>query len=147
VEDKYLIEVVVKESDEKPVFSQSHAYQRVGRTSPKISVSRIRELAKQEKKTHTWDARICDGTRLEDIDQKKVDWFLERRESYRNVKKPADMSFEEIPMNIGAINKEFKKPTNAGILFFGEEPQSFFRNLKQRTRDDILNDCPGSFHD
>jgi len=47
VDGKDVIEIIVKEADEKPVFFSSHAYQRVGRTSPRISVSKIRELAKQ----------------------------------------------------------------------------------------------------
>jgi ATP-dependent DNA helicase RecG len=132
VNDKNIIEITVKESDEKPVFSMGHAYQRVGRTSPSISVSKIRELARQEKKTLTWDAKICDGSSLKDIDQKKVDWFLERRESYRNVNKPADMSIEELLVNIGAISGEVRNPTNAGILFFGIEPQRFFINSQLR---------------
>jgi ATP-dependent DNA helicase RecG len=121
VDGKNIIEIVVKESDEKPVFFSNHAYQRVGRTSPMISVSKIRELVKQEKKMLSWDARICDGASLKDIDQKKVDWFLERRESYRNVKKPADMTLEELLVNIVAVSGEVKNPTNAGILFFGHK--------------------------
>jgi ATP-dependent DNA helicase RecG len=132
VDGKNIIEIVVKESDEKPVFFSNHAYQRVGRTSPMISVSKIRELVKQEKKMLSWDARICDGASLKDIDQKKVDWFLERRESYRNVKKPADMTLEELLVNIVAVSGEVKNPTNAGILFFGIEPQRFFVNSQLR---------------
>jgi len=33
VEGKNIIEIAIKESDEKPVFFQGHAYQRVGKTS------------------------------------------------------------------------------------------------------------------
>jgi len=73
-----------------------------------ISISRIRELARQERKTLTWDVRICDGTSVKDVDQKKVDWFLERRERFRNVKKPADMSLDELLTNIGAISGKIK---------------------------------------
>jgi len=131
-DSKDIIEIIVKESDEKPVFSQGHAYQRVGKTSQRISISRIRELAKQERKALTWDARICDGAGFKNIDQKKVDWFLERRERFRNVKKPADMNLEELLENIGAISGEVKNPTNAGILFFGIEPQRFFINSQLR---------------
>jgi len=80
VDGKNVIEIIVKEADEKPVFFSNHAYQRVGRTSPMISVSKIRELAKQERKALAWDEKICEEADLEkDIDEDKVRWFLKRQ--------------------------------------------------------------------
>jgi predicted HTH transcriptional regulator len=35
-------------------------------------------------------------------------------------------------MNIGAINRDAGKPTNAGILFFGSNLQGFFLNAQLR---------------
>jgi len=132
VKGKNIIEISVKESDEKPVFFKDRAFQRVGKTNQRISASKIRELAKQERVKLHWDERICEGATLEDIDEEKVRWYLERREKIRNVKKPMDMSLEELLMNIGAVNREVKKPTNAGILFFGKNPQRFFLNSQLR---------------
>jgi len=132
VKGKNIIEISVKESDEKPVFFKDRAFQRVGKTNQRISASKIRELAKQERVRLHWDERICEGATLEDIDEEKVRWYLERREKIRNVKKPMDMSLEELLVNIGALSKEVMKPTNAGILFFGVNPQRFFINSQLR---------------
>ena len=132
VEGKKIIEISVKESGEKPVFFKDRAFQRVGKTNQRISASKIRELAKQERVRLHWDERICEGATLEDIDEEKVRWYLERREKIRNVKKPMDMSLEELLVNIGALSKEVMKPTNAGILFFGVNPQRFFINSQLR---------------
>jgi len=129
---KNIIEIAINESDDKPVFFKDRAFQRVAKTNQRISASKIRELAKQEKVKLHWDERICERATLEDINKEKVMWFLDRRESVRNVKKPMDMSLEELLMNIGAVNREVKKPTNAGILFFGKNPQRFFLNSQLR---------------
>jgi len=129
---KDIIEISLKESDDKPVFFKNHAFQRVGKTNQRISASKIRELAKQEKVKLPWDEKICERAALEDIDEEKVSWFLSRRESVRNVKTPMDMSFFELMMNIGAINREAVKPTNAGFLFLGKYPQRCCLNSQLR---------------
>jgi predicted HTH transcriptional regulator len=44
---KDIIEVKIKENDEKPVFFKSHAFKRVGRTNQRIPTSEIRKLAQE----------------------------------------------------------------------------------------------------
>jgi len=132
IDDKKIIAISLKEIEEKPVFFKDRAFQRVGKTNQRISANKIRELAKQERVKLHWDEKICERANSEDIDEEKVSWFLSRRESVRNVKKPMDMSFFELLVNIGAINKEVGKPTNAGFLFFGKYPQRFFINSQLR---------------
>lgn len=130
VDGKDIIEIVVKESDEKPVFSQNHAYQRVGRTSPMISVSRIRELAKQERKTLVWDEKICEEAELENIDESKVKWFLDKARRERNldidVNTPVVEALERLEL---ARNRHL---TNASVLLFGKNTQKFFRQARLR---------------
>ena len=132
IDNKNVVEISVKESDEKPVFFKDRAFQRVGKTNQRISASKIREMAKQERVKLYWDERSYEGATIEDIDEEKVKWFLERREKKRNVKKPKDMSLQELLMNISAISRNIQKPTNAGILFFGKNPQGFFFNSQLR---------------
>jgi ATP-dependent DNA helicase RecG len=130
VDDKDIIEIVIKESDEKPIFSQGHAYQRVGRTSPRISISRIRELAKQERKTLAWDEKICEEADLEDIDENKVRWFLKKAKAERNLDIDPDTSTREALERL-----EFTKNgrlTNAAVLLFGKSPQRFFLMAETR---------------
>jgi ATP-dependent DNA helicase RecG len=130
VDDKNIIEITVKESDEKPVFSMGHAYQRVGRTSPRISVSRIRELAKQERKTLAWDEKICEEAELEDIDENKVRWFLEKAKYERRLDINPDILAREALERLGLARNG--RLTNAAILLFGKNPQRFFLMTETR---------------
>ena len=56
----------------------------------------------------------------------RVNWYLERRAEKKGVE-PPKVTFDQILINVGAAVKRNKKidPTNAGILFFGVEPQRF----------------------
>ena len=94
-----------------------------------IDASELRRIL-SEGKEFLWDSQVCEEATLDDIDEEKVKWFLDERKRKRNVAKPGDMDFEELLINIGAA-KPFKgntKPTNAGILFFGRNPQRFYTN-------------------
>ncbi len=130
VDGKEIIIIKVNESDEKPVFFRAKAYKRVGKSNHKLSASEIRKLAKESGKKVYWDAQICEGAGLEDIDESKVKKYLEYREKYRNISKDLKISFNRFLENVKAISD--KKPTNAGILFFGKYPQKFMVNARLR---------------
>jgi ATP-dependent DNA helicase RecG len=119
VDDKNIIEIVVKESDEKPVFFSNHAYQRVGRTSPMISVSKIRELVKQDRKTLSWDEKIYDEVTMESIDEARVRWFVKEAKKQRTLKIPENASLGEILRKLKLMKNE--QLTNTAILLFAEE--------------------------
>jgi len=155
VEGKNIIVIEVRESKSKPVFAFDKVYKRVGKSNQRVSSGEIRKLALEGKKVY-WDEEICEDASLEDIDEDKVRWYLERREEIRKVKKPEKMDMETLLLNIGAakkVNSEIK-PTNAGILFFGENPQRFVLQSqlrlarfagKELTRDFLDRlDCSGT---
>jgi ATP-dependent DNA helicase RecG len=132
---KKVVMIEVEESQEKPVFFKNHAYKRVGKTNQRISSSELRKLAKESGERVYWDEQICEDASLEDIEEDKVRWYLERREKIRKVKKPEKMDIDTLLLNIGAakkVNSEVK-PTNAGILFFGKNPQRFVLQSQLRT--------------
>jgi len=133
IEEKSVLVIEVKESPLKPVFVKIDgipvAFKRVGKTNQKIDANELRGII-SEGNEFLWDSQVCEGATLDDIDEEKVRWFLDERKRKRNVAKSRDMTFEELLINIGAA-KSFKgniKPTNAGILFFGRNPQRFFIN-------------------
>ena len=134
VEGKNIIVIEVRESKSKPVFAFDKVYKRVGKSNQRVSSGEIRKMALEGKKIY-WDEEICEGANLEDIDEDKVRWYLERREEIRKVKKPEKMDMESLLLNIGAakkVNAEIK-PTNAGILFFGKNPQRFVLQSQLRS--------------
>ena len=78
------------------------------------SSSEMRRLAKESGGRVYWDERVCEDASLEDIEEDKVRWYLERREEIRKVKKPEKMDIDTLLLNIGAakkVNSE-TKPTN-----------------------------------
>ena len=124
---KEIIGISIQESDEKPVFFKDRVFQRVGKTNQRISASKIRELAKQERVKLYWDERICEGAGSVDMDEERMKWYLTRREEIRKVKKPEEMDLERLLINIKAASEVHGrvKPTNAGVLFFARNPQRF----------------------
>ncbi|RLF39801.1 MAG: hypothetical protein DRN21_03115 [Thermoplasmata archaeon] len=131
VDDKKdVVEISVKESDGKPVFFKNHAFQRVGKTNQRISVSRLRELAKQERKRLHWDERICEEATPEDIDEEKVRWFLERARYERGLDINPDIPFREALERLDLTKNA--RLTNAAVLLFGKNPQKFFLQAETR---------------
>ena len=129
VHEKPVIVVDVEETLQKPVLAFGRAFMRVGKSNQTLGYEKIKNLALGASKVY-WDEKVCEYANLDDIDEKKVKWFLDERNKNRNVTKPKDMAFNELLLNIGAAKSSNAdiKPTNAGILFFGKYPQRFFIN-------------------
>ena len=156
IEKRKIIVIEVKESTEKPVFFKNHAYKRVGKTNQRISSSEMRKLAKESGERVYWDEQVCEEAKLEDIDEEKVKSYLEKRQEIRGVKKPLKMDLKTLLLNIKAakeVNGEIRM-TNAGVLFFAENPQRFVLQSqlrlarfagKELTRDFLDRlDCSGA---
>jgi ATP-dependent DNA helicase RecG len=124
IEKKKIIVIEIQESKEKPVFAFGRAFKRVGKSTLRMSKDEIERLILEKKKVY-WDSLICEEASLEDIDEEKVRWYLERREKMR--KMPKQIDIKTLLINIGAAKETNGKvkPTNAGILFFGKNPQRF----------------------
>ena len=133
VEGKNIIVIEVKESKSKPVFTFDKVYKRVGKSNQRVSSGEIRKMALEGKKIY-WDEEICEGANLEDIEEEKVKFYLEKRQEIRGVKKPEKMDLKTLLLNIKAakeVNEKIKL-TNAGILFFAKNPQRFILQSQLR---------------
>ncbi|MCG7849861.1 MAG: putative DNA binding domain-containing protein, partial [ANME-2 cluster archaeon] len=124
IESKNTIHISVKESAEKPVFFKDKAYKRVGRTNQKISASEIRTLAKEGGKRLSWDAQLCDGITIGDIDGAKISWFVKEAKRQRGLDIQEDAPIEEVLMRLRLFNDSIFN--NAAVLLFGNEPDRFF---------------------
>jgi len=134
VGEKKVVMIEVRESQEKPVFFRNHAYKRVGKTNHRISSSELRKLAKESGERVYWDEQICKEAILEDIEEEKLKFYLEKRQEIRGVKKPEKMDLKTMLLNIKAakeVNGKIKL-TNAGILFFAKNPQRFILQSQLR---------------
>ncbi len=125
IDEKDILIIEVKESQEKPVFYRNNAYKRVGKSTHKLNSSEIRKLAKNSGEKTSWDEQICEEATLEDIDWTFVEEtfipLYEEATEKETAGKPKD-----ILRSLGCIKDT--KITNGGILLFGNDPQQFFKN-------------------
>ena len=132
INNKNVILIKVEEGKQKPYTAFGRVYIRIGKNNKLMSKAEYDKIV-LEHKEYLFDSEICVDASLEDIDEEAVKWYLDKKEEARNVKKP-EISYNQLLINVGAakkVNGEIK-PTNAGILFFGKNPQRFFVQSKLR---------------
>ena len=130
IEEKSVVLIHIAESSIKPVSVKGRCYKRVGNSNRVMSPQEIAQMHLNAT-GQTWDQLLAANAESDDIDPKKVEWYLTRREEVRNVVKPQDMAVTELLRNIKGGNGE-GTPTHAGILFFGNYPQRFLQNSQLR---------------
>ena len=130
IEEKSVVLIHIAESSIKPVAVRGRCYKRVGNSNRVMSPQEIAQMHLNAT-GQTWDRLLAGNAGSGDIDPKKVQWYLTRREEVRNVAKPQDMDVTELLRNIKGGNGE-GTPTHAGILFFGNYPQRFLQNAQLR---------------
>ncbi|NOR46823.1 MAG: hypothetical protein GQ533_02080 [Methanosarcinaceae archaeon] len=127
---KNIVAIEVEESSDKPVFFKKYAHKRVGKSNQRMSSSEMRRLAHEDKPKLLWDGKICNDAGLEDIDEKKVRWFLEKARFERRLEVSYDTSVIDALERLNLIKNN--NLTNAAILLFGKRPQKFFLQSKLR---------------
>ena len=130
VVEKSVLVVHIAEASIKPVSVRGVCYKRVGNSNRVMSPQEIAQMHLNAI-GQSWDQLLVTRAGIDDIDEKKVEWYLTRRETTRNVAKPQDMSQTALLRNIDGLSDE-NIPTHAGILFFGKYPQRFFQNAQLR---------------
>lgn len=128
IENRTIISIKIKESDEKPVFFKSHAYKRVGDTTQRISSSEIRKLAKESKGKIYWDEQIYEDANLDEIDEDKIKWFLKEARRERGLKIPDDADIKEVLMRLKLLKNG--KLANAALLLFSKERKFLQSEIK-----------------
>jgi ATP-dependent DNA helicase RecG len=130
IEGKRIVVIEVKESTDKPVFFKNHAYKRVGKTNQRIQSSEMRKLAKEIGKHVYWDERICEAAKLEDINEEKLKWLLEKARLERRFDIILNISTQEALERLNLAKDG--KLKNATILLLGNNPHEFFLQAEVR---------------
>jgi len=128
VDEKNILVVKVKKS--RQVHSwKGKIYVRVGSTNRPLSMQEILELGQKLGKIR-FDDQICENATIDDIDDKKLRWFLRMAKSERNVDADPETPITEALERLKLIKDG--KLTNASILLFGKNPQKFFLQARIR---------------
>jgi len=127
-DEKKIVVIEAKESDNKPVFFKNHAYKRVGKSNQRISSSEMRKLAKESSGKVYWDSKICKEASLKDIDEEKVRWFVKEAKRQRGLKLSEELPIKEILMRLRLLKNE--KLTNAALLLLSEESMFLQSEIK-----------------
>jgi len=123
IDEHMVIEVKIKEGRNKPYYLGGIAYKRTGSESTTIVPEELERIILDKKKKQ-WDSEICEGAVLDDIDEKKVRWFLRKAKYERNFDVNLEIPLQEVLEKLNIIIDG--QLTNAAILFFGKKPQRFF---------------------
>ena len=126
IDKKKIIVIEIKESLDKLVLAFGRPFKRVGKSTVKMSKDEYEKLIlEKHKKRLQFDKEICKEAKLEDID-----WEFVKKEFiplYEGVSgKKTTGNSKSILSSLGCI--KHNRPTNAGILLFGKNPQDFFMN-------------------
>jgi len=129
-EDKKVLEILITEAEDKPVFYRDKAYIRVGRSKHKMSSNQIRNLAQNHRTPQDWDSLICETASFKDIDVGSVKKFLENVNYERNLELNPEIPIGEALKRLGLSIDD--KLTNAAVLLFAKTPQTFFPQAKTK---------------
>lgn len=123
---KQVIVIEVNPSRDKLVLADGRPYKRVGPSTRRMGKHEYEQLILDKHKTQVnFDSESCKGATLKDIDWDFVkEFFVPLYEDV--IKKKTSGSPQKVLESLGCIQKG--KPTNAGMLLFGKEPQKFFMN-------------------
>ena len=126
IEGKDTIIIEVKQSSHRPVLADGIPYVRVGSSSLKMSKDDHESLIlEKHKEKLQFDNQICKEANLKDID-----WGFVKKDFIPLYERATEKKIVGTPKTIlgslGCIKNN--KPTNAGILLFGNDPQKFFMN-------------------
>lgn len=115
-DDSAIVTVTVGESPIKPVWAHGRPLKRVGRTNQHLSPEETKRLM-EVTSGRTWDALVCPGLALDDIDRGLVVSFLRRSELDGNT------STESMLQNMNLFVGD--ELCNAAALLFVQSPDRY----------------------
>ena len=127
LDGRKMISIKVTESPDRPHLAFGRPFRRVGNVTKGMRRDEYeRLLLQREKGRPQFGSQLCEGVSMEALDETYVMRYLQQRAESRGIEIPR-IPLEQILVNIGvAVWKKGRFiPTNAGVLFFGTEPQQF----------------------
>lgn len=105
-----------------PVHLKGRYYKRVGNTTQRMAPD---ELRKQMLNSVSWDSQIASGITLEDLDKSEIKRFVRSGQDSGRISSEIDPNKPEAILKQTNLLRE-EGFTNAALLLFGKDPQSYF---------------------
>ena len=122
---KELITIKVESYPYDVVLAFGKPFKRIGKNTVKMGKDEYtKKIIEIHKKDLYFDAQICADASFSDIDTKKVEEFIKKARNERKLDVDKSLSAEEALRKLKLMNGG--RFTNAAVLLFGKEPQSFF---------------------
>jgi ATP-dependent DNA helicase RecG len=123
IDNKEIILIEVSQSANRPHTAFGRPFIRVGKNTKLMKQSEYEQLL-LKRKNIAFDSQVCEDAGLDDLDMKFVRSFISKYELLNKTKIAGNpLGLLE---SLGGVKN--KKPTNAGVLLFGKNPQKFFPN-------------------
>ncbi|MEA3255186.1 MAG: helix-turn-helix domain-containing protein [Candidatus Altiarchaeota archaeon] len=126
LDDKKLVLIYIDKARDSFYLVKGVYYYRIGAQIRGVEDPEELRRILTDKGLIKWDGEIVSGAGYDDLDERAIRRYLEERAERRGIEVPR-ISFKQILINLGVlIEREGRlMPTNAGILFFGRNPQGF----------------------
>jgi len=125
INNKTIIVVRIRESNDHLVLAFGRPYKRVGKSTVRMSKDEYEWLILEKHKEKLYfDSQSCEGAKIEDIDEEKIKWFLRKVKEEKNLDINPTISPKEALRKLNLLVDN--KLTKAAILIFGKIPQKFF---------------------
>lgn len=125
IDSKDVIVIEVKESHDHLVLAFGRPYKRVGRSTVKMSKDEYERLILEKHKGKLYfDEQICKDAKIMDISKEKLLTFVKKAREQRGLNIDRGTPVPDILRKLKLIKSG--KLTNAAILLFGKDTQSFF---------------------
>lgn len=126
VNERTVIVISVEGSDDKPHLAHNMAYKRVGATTVQMQRAEYERLLLQRRQ-RAYDQREVPEATLDDVDEAKLRWYLERAARERGIPVDTTLPVVENLKRLKLVNEREGRPvlTTAALLVFGKHPQHF----------------------
>ena len=125
INNKTIIVVRVKESNDHLVLAFGRPYKRVGKSTVRMSKDEYESMILEKHKEKLYfDSQICERATIADIDEEKIKWFLRKVKEERNLDIKPTISPKEALRKLNLLVDN--KLTKAAILIFGKIHQKYF---------------------
>jgi len=125
--EKRVVILTIPEMPIKPVAVNGRCYKRLGNRNHLLSAAEIAELHALTT-GRSWDSLPVENSKFEDLDLSKIEKYIE----IANARHRRKIDRTEAPLTVLDKLRLIRngKMTNAAILLFGKEPQTFFPQAK-----------------